>query len=1609
MRRTSCAAPGKAAALVVSAVCLPCFFEAPEADAQVFYAPREAEWRYFPGVEEASQPDTTLWRQIDFDDSGWASGAAPFGYGSRVGTIGTDLSRLTPPMRNRYTSLFLRRRFDLSDPERLVVLQAEIDYDDGFVLWINGVEVARSNVGGQPGDPVAFDDVATASHTPGRYETLVLTEAKEHLVPGTNVIAVQGFNRSRGSGDFKIDVAIVDPLGPDLLSPSVERVLPFPGARVPRLPRVEVFFSEDVEGVDAADLELQGVGASGVERGEGDSYLFHFAVSAAPGDVEARWVADHGIVDAAGNPLRAAAWSYTVDPEAPEIDVVLNEFLASNASGTLDEDRERSDWIEVLNRTGVPVDLEGWGLTDDADEPFKWTFPARILQPGELLLVFASGKDRRDPAANLHTTFKLNASGEYLGLFRPDSPEQALMEYAPRYPEQRRDISYGLDGSDTPSYFETPSPRRANGPPSMIEGILTEPLFSVHHGLFDAPFTLELTSPAAQAATYYTLDGSEPTPQNGMLYEGPLDVAGTPERAVATVRAVAYQDGFLPSSVVTRTYIFPQHVLSQSNAPAGFPRRWGSAPGVDYEMDPVVVEASSDELPGALRALPSLSVVMAIDDLFGAGGLYSNPQGEGVRWERGGSAELIFPDGRRGFQINCGVRIHGGASRRPERSPKHSIRLLFKGAYGPTKLRFPFLEGSPVATFDTLVFRANYNNSWIHWDSGQRRRGTMIRDQWARDTQLAMSGVAPRGTYVHMYLNGLYWGVYNPTERPSAPFGASYYGGEKAEYDALNSGQVTDGDTRAWSAMRGLAGQAARDLDRYRELQGRLDIPHFVDYLLMNFYGSNADWPNHNWYSLARRDPPGPWRFFSWDAERILEGVSANRTGVSDGNSPGEIYARLRPNAEFRLEFADRVRRHLFDGGALTPEAAAARWERRRDELRDGVLGEEARWGDYRRDVHQSQNGPYEFYRRSSHWFPEHTRLLTTYFPRRTAILLGQLGRLGLYPRVGAPTFNQPGGQIEPGFVLELSPPDVGDGAIYLTLDGTDPRVFGSGEVSATATAYSGPLVLDDRTVVKARYLEGDVWSALTEGLFTVVTPRAALRISEIMYNPPGDRPPGAPPGDRRGEFIELHNVSEVSVDLGGLHFTDGVEFAFADGASLGPGEYLVIAADPQEFAALHPGVPLGGVYDGRLSNGGEELTVRDAAERTVLSVDYDDGDFWPLGPDGLGWSLVLGDPRADPEEASAWRASAERGGSPGAADPEPPPGGVLINEVLTRSTAPLEDAVELHNPTDRPLDIGGWFLSDSRADEVGLVKYRIPRGTVIPAGGYTVFYENQFNDPPDAATSFALDGDGDDIYLAAADAEGNLTGYVVGHELGAALEGVSLGRFMTSVGPEFGFLSRRTLGVDDPTSVAEFRTGSGAENAGARVDLAVINEIHYHPAAGVEFVEIHNRGDSTLELHDAAVGRGWRVRGLRTADGTDVFEFGPGTSVAPGGYLVIAPVDGAAFRSLRVVPDGVPVVGPYRGGLANGGERLELQRPVSRQGELSYVAVDRVRYNDRDPWPETPDGGGPSLERAVAGEYGNDPLNWDASGAPGGTPGASNSVSAPGFNRPPRARFTAE
>jgi len=953
----------------------------------------------------------------------------------------------------------------------------------------------------------------------------------------------------------------------------------------------------------------------------------------------------------------------------------INEFMAQNESVLADEDGVFSDWVEIYNPTATSINLDGWALTDDIALPFKWRFPATSIAPGNYLLVFASSKDRTIAGHELHTNFSLKATGEYLALVHPTGI--AATEFNPLFPAQQSNYSYGFY-KDTYTVFSDPTPGKDN----MLSAgrIIPAPIFSQKHGFYESPFQLGISSSIGNALIYYTTDGSIPSNTNGTLYTTAIPVSTT-----SIIRAVAYVAGEVPGKTATQSYLFLNDVLKQSNTPAGYPTAWGPYTAIagnaiaDYEMDPELMKDATfaANVKKTLAELPTISIVTDKSHLFSStidantGGIYiytgapitNTTYDTGRDWERPVSFEYMAKDTT--FQIDCGIRLQGGHGRRPEKSPKHSFLLVFDSKYGPSKLNYPLLGKNGTQAFENIILRAGFGNTWVHQDGAARAKATYQEDIWTKDTQRSMGHPGSNSIYAHLYINGMYWGMYAPSERMDKEFAASHMGGNEDDYDVIKDyAEVSDGTILAWNSMMSMANAGLETTEKYQLIQGKnpdgtpnynaeslVDAVNLADYMLLNFYGGNTDWDHHNWSAMRNRlNPDKGFKFMCWDAEIMFTTLTGNVLAENNDNCPSRVYQQLLKNTDFKHLLADRIQRHCFNDGVLTPDSVIACWLKRKAQVENPIYAESARWGDYRRDVHTYQVSPYALYTKEGYWTPQQNFLLNTYFPQRTGVFVSQLRTAGLFPSIDAPVFSINGKSAYQHIVsvTDKLTMTAAKGTMYYTTNGTDPVDWKTGTVCKSAILYSQAVPLTQSSHLVARTFYNSEWSASNNRYYVVPTNYNDIKITEIHYHPLGENLID----DSGFEFIELKNTGTSALDIGRLKFTDGIDYAFPVETQLGAGEFIVLASNSNNFFSRYKFRPFA-EYSGKLDNGGEQLVLISPTSDVVSNISYATSGIWPSSPDGRGYSLVPVDynPKNNQTDGATWRASYKVGGSPGADD----------------------------------------------------------------------------------------------------------------------------------------------------------------------------------------------------------------------------------------------------------------------------------------------------------------------------------------------------------------------
>ena len=554
--------------------------------------------------------------------------------------------------------------------------------------------------------------------------------------------------------------------------------------------------------------------------------------------------------------------------------------MASNSSAISDEDGDFEDWIELYNYGDDPVYLAGWGLSDDFSNPFRWVFPDIEIGPGEFLLIWASGKDRKQGV--LHTNFSIDASGEELLLVNPSGNWVDVVNPI----AVPTDISYGRkpDGTGDWFYFEEPTP----GLPNVTEGfygILPPPLFSHSGGFYDDEFILEITHPDIEVVIYYTVDGSVPDAGNiqgvtyqyknqysfyagdpvgelleqqytSFLYEDPIQIinrSGQPDKLAqmsstvqntdyfpddpvfkgTVLRAVALKEGYLPSDVKTNTYFISSDGTQRFSLPV-ISLAIQENVLFDYEMGIYTAGIDADiwreENPGKDFSWPYAG----------------NWRRRGFEWEYPANFEYFEKnDVRNAVSQQVGIRLHGGATRS---FPMKSLRIYARNIYGESYLNHSFFENNQHDAFKRLILRNSGNDFPTNiWEPALASR-TLFRDAAIQKIVKHLNIDTQDYSPVVVFINGEYWGIHNIRERYDKHYIERVYGAPADNIDLLSGhGDVIEGTNIFYSeTVAYIKENNLQENEHYEFIKTRIDFNNFIDYQIANIFARNTDWPGNN-------------------------------------------------------------------------------------------------------------------------------------------------------------------------------------------------------------------------------------------------------------------------------------------------------------------------------------------------------------------------------------------------------------------------------------------------------------------------------------------------------------------------------------------------------------------------------------------------------------------------------------------------------------------------------------------------------------------------------------------------------------------------------------------
>lgn len=565
--------------------------------------------------------------------------------------------------------------------------------------------------------------------------------------------------------------------------------------------------------------------------------------------------------------------------------VYISEFGGSTGSVA-------SDWVEIYNSTGSAVSLAGYGLSNNPKNPAKWVFPDISIEPGEYLLLYATGSADKAQKKNLKLNFCISSTGEALFFFDPNGKLIDKLSAG----RMRSGQSYGRDGSDNRFYYAEPTPGAQNG--KGYEGITQLPAFSVTPGIYDNAVTVAITAGEGETIRY-TTDCTTPN-ASSEVYSGELSISKN-----SVIRAAAFRDGYLSGDVATATYLFRSdgvnHALPVVTLVTDPDNLWNSKTGIYATGDQFDPDAASyaDTLKSATYYQAKFATEEQVDTI----------------WEKPAAFSLFDDNGKQVFTQNVGIRIAGSFGR--GRAQK-GFNVIARKEYGKGSMEYPFFENRPYTEYKAVVLRAG----------AQDQNRSKIRDELAsgllEGTDINILYQAYRPTV--LYLNGEYWGVYFMKEKRNRFFVAQHENTENNVDLAIGKGfkQRSYGDNSDWVSLYEYA--TSHDLssaEAYAYVSERMDVDSFRDYMIAEIYNGNTDTYNFQYYRLKG----GKWKFIFYDFCWGFQSPGHETLAFRMGKTPSDVcsaklFAAMLQNKGWRDSFCRRFGELL--NTAFAPERVSA-------------------------------------------------------------------------------------------------------------------------------------------------------------------------------------------------------------------------------------------------------------------------------------------------------------------------------------------------------------------------------------------------------------------------------------------------------------------------------------------------------------------------------------------------------------------------------------------------------------------------------------------------------------------------------------------------------------
>ncbi len=864
--------------------------------------------------------------------------------------------------------------------------------------------------------------------------------------------------------------------------------------------------------------------------------------------------------------------------------------------------------------------------------------------------------------------FPQNMSGNLHSNFKLKSGEPVFLTFPSGTVADKQNISFNdidysqcriPDGSSGWSIVKSPTPRKTNNSSLFYSGYTERPNADIAPGFYKIGQKVSLSSPNPGSDIHYTLDGKTPE-ESDLIYTQPISIDTS-----VVLRARCFgPTGFLPGKILTITYI----IGSRS-----------------YKLPVVSVTTDPDNLwdyyTGIYATGPNAETTYPY---FGANFWQD--------WDRDAHIEYFSPMGPEQFAFDAGISIHGGWS---QACVQKSFNVKTQGYFDSSEIKYKLFGDKPISDFKSFILR-NAGNDWMN---------THIRDalmqRIMKNTSVDYMAYAPSV----VYLNGQYWGIYNIRERNNKDFIEENHGVNADSLDVIvNDGEVSDGDDKAfWQMVNYIKTNDMSVKLNYEVASAMWDMPGYVDYFIAETYYINDDWIGdwtNNVKLWRQRKAGAKWNYMLWDVDfgLGLYDKNADRNKLASTINPvsqtphSDIFRQFLGNAEFKKHFINRYADLI--NTIFLPSSINSQIKLMADSIAEEFPFAAKRWDNVSN---------------SSQWLGNINSMKSFISSRPN------------YARKHINTTFSLNGLIP--VTLAVSPQNSGEIKINTIYPGVFPwtgTYFNGNPITITAIAKPGFKFL---YWLSNTYLTSDTSRSLTinldhsdtfQAVFTGWNALPTAEISEVNYHSDSTR--------NSGDWLEVHNYGNISVDLSDWHLTDSKfynDFTFPTGTTLPIDGYMVIAEDTSLFKSSYPGIACMGPLGFGLSNKQDNIKLLDLHSDTIVSFVYYDSIAGLETADGMGRTLELRQGSSNFNDPASWFAGC-MGGSPGeayhACDDN-----VLFSEINYNSavSADAGDWVELFNHGSNSIDVSGWKFSDSE----NLHLFSIPTGTIIPPGEYLVLY----------------------------------------------------------------------------------------------------------------------------------------------------------------------------------------------------------------------------------------------------------------------------------------------